>query len=98
MYTDTWFFIGSQTSVKVHLQTLTAPVYYYYFAYEGSSSFSSLFGDPTKSYGTAHADELQYLFPVRRLLFPNSTVSDEDHKMIDVMTSLWVNFAKSGLV
>jgi len=96
MYTDAWFFISSQINVKYHLEKVRAPVYYYYFAYRGTSSLTQIFGDPINSYGVCHADELQYLFPIGGLLFPTATPSEEDLKVVDVMTTLWFNFAKSG--
>ena len=96
MYSDAWFYIPADNAVREHLDVLSAPVYYYYFAYRGSASFSKIFGDETKDYGVSHADELQYLFPVGEQLFQDTPLSDEDNKIIDVMTSLWVNFANSG--
>lgn len=96
MYSDAWFIHAAQTSVRHYLRTQSSPVYYYYFAYRGSASFSKIFGDPTQDYGVSHADELQYLFPVGEQLFPDVPLSPEDQRMIDVLTSLWCNFAKFG--
>lgn len=98
MYTDAWFYIAADNAVRDHLEALSSPVYYYYFAYRGSSSFSKIFGDPEKDYGVSHADELQYLFPVGEQLFTDTPLSKEDHKIVDVLTGLWVNFARSGSV
>ncbi|XP_032678420.1 venom carboxylesterase-6-like isoform X2 [Odontomachus brunneus] len=96
LYSDAWFTHAAYTSVQDYLHTQSSPTYFYYFAYRGSASFSSLFGDPTKDYGVSHADDLQYLFPVGEQLFQDTPLSKEDHRMIDVMTSLWFNFANSG--
>jgi len=96
MYTDAWFLIGGHTTIKSHLEKLSSRVYYYFFDYKGTSSYSAIFGDPVNNYGVCHSDELQYLFPVGGLLFPNATMNAEDLKVIDVMTTLWANFAKSG--
>lgn len=96
MYSDSWFNHGIYEAVHDFIVNQTSPVFYYYFAYRGSVSFSSIFGDPVKDYGVSHADELQYLFPVGEQLFPDVQLSEKDQEMIDVMTSLWYNFAYSG--
>lgn len=96
MYTDAWFYIAADEAVRDHLKLLSAPVYYYLFSYRGSVSFSKIFGDPIHDYGVSHADELQYLFPVGEQLFKNIPLSDEDVKVIDILTKLWYNFAKTG--
>lgn len=96
MFTDAWFYIGTDNVVRDHLAALSSPVYYYYFAYRGSSSFSIKFGDAKRDYGVVHADEFQYLFPVGELIFAGTPMNEEDLRIVDIMTSLWFNFAKSG--
>ncbi|KAG5328877.1 ESTF Esterase, partial [Acromyrmex heyeri] len=96
MYSDSWFNHGTHEAVRDFIVNQTSPVFYYYFAYKGSVSFSTIFGDPVRDYGVSHADDLQYLFPVGEQLFPNTALSEEDHKMIDIMTYIWYNFANSG--
>lgn len=96
MYSDAWFTYAAQTSVRHYLEKQSSPVYYYYLAYKGSASFSIIFGDPNNDYGVSHADELQYLFPVGEQLFKHIPLSKDDRKMIDVITSLWYNFASTG--
>lgn len=96
MYTDALFYISSQICVKYHLKTIETPVYYYYFAYRGTSSFSTIAADVDNDCGVAHSDELQYLFPVSDLLFPNATMTKEDYRISEFMTKLLINFAKSG--
>lgn len=96
MYSDSWFNHGTHEAVQDFIVNQTSPVFYYYFAYKGSVSFSTIFGDPVRDYGVSHADDLQYLFPVGEQLFPNTALSEEDHKIIDVMTYIWYNFANSG--
>lgn len=96
MYSDAWFIHCTYTAVQNYVNTQSSPIYLYYFSYRGSASFSSIFGDPTKDYGVSHADDLQYLFPVGEQLFQDTPLSKEDHRMIDVLTRLWFNFANSG--
>lgn len=96
MYSDAWFTHAAQTSVINYLEKQSSPVYYYYLTYRGSASFSMIFGDPNNDYGVSHADDLQYLFPVGEDLFKDIPLSKQDHKMIDLITSFWYNFASSG--
>ncbi|XP_043262699.1 venom carboxylesterase-6-like [Colletes gigas] len=96
MYSDAWFTHAAHTSVRDYLEKQSSPVYYYYLAYRGSASFSIIFGDPSNNYGVSHADELQYLFPVGEQLFKDIPLSEKDQEMVDVITSMWFNFANSG--
>ncbi|KZC14640.1 Venom carboxylesterase-6 [Dufourea novaeangliae] len=96
MYSDAWFTHAAHNSVRDYLKKQSAPVYYYYLAYRGRASFSKIFGDADNDYGVCHADELQYLFPVGEQLFTDTPLNENDHKMVDTITSLWVNFATTG--
>ncbi|XP_071875787.1 carboxylic ester hydrolase [Bombus fervidus] len=96
MFSDAWFTHAARTSVRSYLEKQSSPVYYYYMSYRGSASFSRIFGDINNNYGVSHADELQYLFPVGEQLFKDIPLSEKDLKMVDVLTSLWYNFANSG--
>ncbi|XP_043595454.1 venom carboxylesterase-6-like [Bombus pyrosoma] len=96
MFSDAWFTQAARTSVRNYLEKQSSPVYYYYLSYRGSASFSRIFGDINSNYGVSHADELQYLFPVGEQLFRDIPLSEKDLDMVDVLTSLWYNFANSG--
>lgn len=96
MFSDAWFTHAARTSVRNYLEKQSSPVYYYYLSYRGSASFSRIFGDINNNYGVSHADELQYLFPVGEQLFKDIPLSEKDLEMVDVLTSLWYNFANSG--
>ena len=98
MFSDAKFKIPTDESIRDHFELLSSPIYYYYFAYRGSSSFTEIFGDPNNDYGVCHADDLQYLFPVGEQLFKDTPLSENDEKMVDVMTRLWSNFARTGCV
>lgn len=97
MISDAVFKYASATAAKLHLRGARSSVYFYHFGYRGNLSYSA-FSDPTRNYGVSHADELLYLFPVHEVLFPTSGMSEEDFRTVDVMTTLWTNFAKFGWV
>ncbi|KAL0277569.1 UNVERIFIED_CONTAM: hypothetical protein PYX00_004807 [Menopon gallinae] len=95
LYTDAWFLAGADEAVRLSYEYAKAPVYYYYFSYRGSASFSSIFGDVKQDMGTCHADELIYLFPMERL-FPDVKFSEKDEEYIKIFVDLWTNFARTG--
>jgi carboxylesterase type B len=47
--------------------------------------------------GAIHLDDLLYLFP-QDYIFRNSKLTPEDEHMVETMTTLWVNFARTGYV
>lgn len=93
MYSDAWFNSGADLANIAHLQSLSSPVFYYYFNYKGSISFSHIFGSTKEDFGVCHCDELLYLFPMGDF---KKTYSKQDLKMVDILTTLWYNFAKTG--
>ncbi|KDR12773.1 Esterase FE4 [Zootermopsis nevadensis] len=95
MFTDGWFLQGADRAVSLHFETGTAPVFYYYFTYRGSKSHSAVFGDANRNYGVCHADDLIYIFPSGDTLL-GTTLTETDDKMVDIMTTLWTNFARTG--
>ncbi|KAF5307863.1 hypothetical protein FQR65_LT06595 [Abscondita terminalis] len=93
MVTDSLFFYPARLTSTLHAKYSKKPVYFYLFGYRGSTSTSTYFGDPEHNYGVAHCDDLIYVISSEIVVFnPN----EEDKKMIDVMTSLWFNFATTG--
>ncbi|CAG9859234.1 unnamed protein product [Phyllotreta striolata] len=96
LYTDGWFFKCSDDIARLYTKYYKQPVYFYVFGYKGSSSFSKIFGGGNEHYGTIHADDLQYLFPVGDGLFPDVPPTESDKRIAKVFTTLWTNFAKTG--
>ncbi|KAJ9587059.1 hypothetical protein L9F63_019347 [Diploptera punctata] len=95
MFTEGWFLRGTDLAVKLHVETGSAAVFYYYFNYRGSKSFSEIFGGSHRDYGVCHADDLLYLFPMYNI-FRGRLTSEDDDSMIDTLTTMWTNFARHG--
>ncbi|XP_046977394.1 juvenile hormone esterase-like [Vanessa cardui] len=93
MYTDSYFAFPAVESVEQALNYSKSPVYLYELTYRGANSFSQIFGDPLGDYGVCHADELMYLFPIHFLLHE---FTPEDNEILDLLVTLWTNFATSG--
>ncbi|KAJ8916723.1 hypothetical protein NQ315_013927 [Exocentrus adspersus] len=96
LYTDGWFLYCADEAARLHLKHSKQPVYYYLFGHRGVASFTKIFGGGETDLGVCHADELQYLFPVGDGLFPDKKPSDDDKKVAQLLTTLWVNFANTG--
>nr|XP_003704957.1 PREDICTED: venom carboxylesterase-6-like [Megachile rotundata]XP_012144469.1 PREDICTED: venom carboxylesterase-6-like [Megachile rotundata] len=95
MYSDAWFTYGIRTAVLEYLEKQSSPVYYYFLEYRGSTSHSVIFGDPYNDYGVSHADDLLYLFPLGEMVH-QTPPTEEDYKIIDLITTAWYNFANTG--
>ncbi|KAJ8686916.1 hypothetical protein QAD02_022710 [Eretmocerus hayati] len=94
IYADAIIGFSVYRTANLMAQYSTQPVYYYEFAYQGRYSFQS-WNKTGEPYGVAHYDDLQYIFYVSYLtpLFQNN---DPETLMVEKMTSMWANFAKSG--
>uniref|UniRef100_A0A1B0D937 Carboxylesterase type B domain-containing protein n=1 Tax=Phlebotomus papatasi TaxID=29031 RepID=A0A1B0D937_PHLPP len=101
LYSDAWFVAGFDEYLRIRLTKSkgkrVGPTFVYLFAHKGSASFTEIFkGGRENYYGVCHAEELQYLFPIGKELFISAIPTENDIKMRKLMTSLWVNFARTG--
>ncbi|XP_049938848.1 esterase B1-like [Schistocerca serialis cubense] len=84
MYSDMGFIQPAEELARIVANTSDLPVYLYYFDYDGYGA---------TEYGMSHAAETQYLF----LSFgPDMDPNSNDVKVIELLTTLWTNFAKFG--
>ncbi|CAG9859232.1 unnamed protein product [Phyllotreta striolata] len=96
LYSDGWFFKCADDLARLYTKYYKQPVYFYKFGYRGSSSLSKFFGGGDVDYGTVHGDELMYLFPFDKTVFPDEPPTENDRKMSKIMRTLWTNFAYTG--
>lgn len=101
LYSDAWFVAGFDEYLRIRLTKSkgkrVGSTFVYLFAHKGSASFTEIFkGGRENYYGVCHAEELQYLFPIGKELFVSAIPTKNDIKMRELMTSLWVNFARTG--
>lgn len=68
--------------------------YLYLYTHKGTSSFSTA----AEYYGTSHADDLIPLFPIRKTGFYSAIPTEQDKEVTKVMSLMWTNFARTGLV
>ncbi|PNF39410.1 Esterase FE4 [Cryptotermes secundus] len=94
MITDLFFLVGTNSAARLHSKR-GEQVYYYLFDYRGKNSFSTVGMNSTANYGPVHLDDVLYLFP-QDVIFRNSKLTAEDERMVETMTALWTNFARSG--
>ncbi|RZC36118.1 COesterase domain containing protein, partial [Asbolus verrucosus] len=93
LYADT---IGFQVDRAVELlsEKCSKPVYYYEFTYQGRYSHNYLPGTTTPL-GVVHHDDLIYSFYISPL-FPFFNESYPEAEMVETLTSIWTNFARTG--
>lgn len=100
LYTDGWFFHAMIDYIKLRFANeRRADTFVYLFTHKGACSFTEIFkGGAENYYGTSHAEELQYLFPIRQDLkyFFNSIPTEDDKEITRLITKMWVNFAYFG--
>ncbi|XP_022828467.1 bile salt-activated lipase-like isoform X2 [Spodoptera litura] len=89
--TDFVFAYPTERSVNRYLKANANKVYRYLFAYEGGRNKNKLLGNFTAP-GACHGDDIGYLFEMDT--FKGEVPNKDDQKMIDVMTTMWTNFAK----
>lgn len=100
LYTDGWFFHAMIDYLKIRFaDEKRADTFVYLFTHKGACSFTEIFkGGAEAHYGTSHAEDLQYLFPIREDLkyFFSAIPTEDDKKITKIITQLWVNFAYTG--
>lgn len=79
------------SAAELFLRTNDKPIYIYKWPYSGLLNVAKFFAGFAKVPGASHADELFYLFKVA-IPLPTSLL---ETKMINKITSLWTNFAKT---
>jgi len=94
LITDLFFLTWTNSAARLHTKR-GATVYYYWFDYHGNNSFISLLIDSEFGLGPVHLDDVLYLFPQNHVL-PHLKFTPQDEDMVETMTSLWVNFARTG--
>ncbi|XP_001603584.1 esterase E4 [Nasonia vitripennis] len=72
----------------------TKPVHYYKFVYQGRYSYQT-WSETKKPYGVVHHDDLIYVFYIS-YAFPFFDKDAPETPMVEKMTSIWANFAKTG--
>ncbi|RZB40290.1 COesterase and/or Abhydrolase 3 domain containing protein, partial [Asbolus verrucosus] len=80
-------------AVELIAEKNTKPVYYYKFTYQGRYSYLYLPGTQTP-YGVTHSDDLIYVLYVP--LFPIFNQSYPEAEMVEKLTTMWANFARTG--
>ncbi|XP_031783705.1 uncharacterized protein LOC116416971 [Nasonia vitripennis] len=70
------------------------PVYNYQSTYQGRYSFA-VWSNTQKPYGVVHHDDLLYLFYMS-FGFPFFNATDPESAVVEKMTTMWANFAKTG--
>lgn len=86
--------ISYAVSRLVNLVRNHGDIFVYEFDYKGIFTEASRSVGNEVDFGVVHADDLQYLFSTN--VAPKYTPDQKEHRIVDMLTSVFVNFAKSG--
>lgn len=89
---DRLFGATLEETAKLFAKAMKSRVYFYYFNYTAPVSFSQLMPSDGEIHGVSHADDMLYLTKYHGV----ETKFDEFDQMKELMTNLWINFAKTG--
>jgi para-nitrobenzyl esterase len=89
MFRDATFAWPTWTWARLQAKTGKGKVYVYYFSHRPPYPNMPQF----RSWGAAHASEIEYVFDNFPAAMPPTA---SDHKVADEISSYWVNFAKTG--
>lgn len=91
-YGEPFFNYPPMAETELLLNSSGHPLYHYYFNYDGWRNIGKFISGPVirSSTGTAHADDLFYLF------YQPFIPGWFDKEMINRVTTMWTNFAKYG--
>lgn len=93
-FSDALVHYPSVLVMRAFLSNPKISLYNYYFKYDSHRNKYKL-ASPLRSIpGASHCDELYYLYDAKE--YRHTTPTPEDSRMIDLMTSLWTSFAKTG--
>lgn len=97
--TDIFFLHGITRALRLHAQNGHEQVYAYRFSFDGGMNFYKRFIGYYGA-GTAHGDELGYLFTAPPFLYVGVNMKSDSKEMIlkNQMVKMWTNFAKYGYV
>ncbi|XP_034478905.1 acetylcholinesterase-like isoform X2 [Drosophila innubila] len=94
LFTDYHFIIDMQLAAEIHVNCqITSPLYFYRFDYLGGRNMFKKLFQAENLRGTAHAEELFYLFQMAGEETPQNK---EDTQLSKSICRMWANFAKYG--
>ncbi|XP_018339347.1 PREDICTED: esterase E4-like [Trachymyrmex septentrionalis] len=95
---DLHFNIPIEDFVDMRRKRKHAPTYFYKFSYIGDQmTLTKVLGN--KLTGTSHTDDMSYLFYQPSCKANNPAppaINTKDRKILEILTTMWTNFAKTG--
>jgi len=86
---------NARTLARLHARTAQVPVFWYYFIHISPIPEGQVWGGrPAPSWGAYHGSEIVYVF--NAFPFQDWAWRPVDLKLGDMVSSMWVNFARSG--
>ncbi|CAD1479425.1 unnamed protein product [Heterotrigona itama] len=97
-FSDMMFIQGIHHVVNIQMKNSIHPTYLYQFSYESSESLVRMAFNFTLP-GTAHAEDLQYLFYsklAKSVGIKEYEVGSENFRVMEYFIQMWTDFAKTG--
>lgn len=91
-----FFFVKDTLSSVRQFAKYSPPTFFYRFSYTGSKNLLHFLAPELDYSGTAHADELAYLFCPELMGICNIPQTPSDELVSDRLSQMWTNFAKFG--
>ncbi|TGZ48392.1 Carboxylic ester hydrolase [Temnothorax longispinosus] len=98
---DLHFNIPIEDFVDKRRKKKHVPTYFYRFSYVGNEKIETNLINNNKltAIGAAHTDDMSYLFYIPKYKINNPqppAIDTKDRKMLEILTRMWTNFAKTG--
>ncbi|XP_024868450.1 esterase FE4-like isoform X1 [Temnothorax curvispinosus] len=98
---DLHFNIPIEDFVDKRRKKKHVPTYFYRFSYVGNEKIEKNLINNNKltAIGAAHTDDMSYLFYIPKYKINNPqppAIDTKDRKMLEILTRMWTNFAKTG--
>lgn len=98
LLSDVFFVRGIFDVVRIQQEKNLRPTYFYKFTYDSPQSLAKAVFNSTLK-GATHADELSYLFYsylAKEMNIPPPAPGSERYKVMECLTQMWTDFAKTG--
>ncbi|XP_044734894.1 venom carboxylesterase-6-like isoform X2 [Chrysoperla carnea] len=94
IFTDRLFIATIEETIRLFINAIKSPVYFQYFNYRGEYSFSQKISHVNANLGVSHCDDSMYVLP---FTYTPPLKSKDSQKMTEIMTHLWLTFAKTSV-
>ncbi|XP_066589451.1 venom carboxylesterase-6-like isoform X1 [Prorops nasuta] len=93
MASDRLYIVDAELAAKTYSQFYNSPVWFYYYNYKGTQSYSKFLSKTNYDLGVSHLDDIALIFETP---FTNASNEPSDIHMREKLIDIWVSFATNG--